>query len=134
MLHWLLIRCGVWAAAGLSTQRHGWSLHGVTHGNLDRTLKRYQREHHRALSGHNWMTSDYSTGRGFNPIEQLIFSATKDPALAAHVEAFGSRCIGVWQFLSPLAILRVLWVNITHRGVAESGMNQANFGIEWNFK
>jgi len=57
------------------------------------------------------MIADYSTGRGFNPIEQLMFSAaTKDPALALHVEAFASRSIGVWQFLSPLAVLRALWV------------------------
>jgi hypothetical protein len=61
------------------------------------------------------MISDFSTGRGYNPIERLMFSAAaRDPVCADHVFAFGSRCIGVTAFLSPSAMARAIWVNARH--------------------
>ena len=82
---------------------------------LDRSLASYGRRHRRELAGHEFLISDYSTGRGFNLIERLMFSAAaRDPACADHFVAFGSRCIGVTAFLSPSAVARAIWVNATH--------------------
>ncbi len=82
---------------------------------LDRGLKAYGRRHRLELAGHEFMISDFSTGRGYNPIERLMFSAAaRDPACADHVLAFGSRCIGVAAFLSPSALARAIWVNARH--------------------
>jgi menaquinone-9 beta-reductase len=79
---------------------------------LDRGLKAYGRRHRLELAGHEFLISDFSTGRGYNLIEWLMFSAAaRDPACADHVLAFGSRCIGVAAFLSPLAVARAAWVN-----------------------
>jgi flavin-dependent dehydrogenase len=82
---------------------------------LDDALERYRRRHGRELSGHEFLISDYATGRAFNPIEKLMFSAAaRDPACADHLVAFGSRNIGVAAFLAPSAIARAARVNIAH--------------------
>jgi menaquinone-9 beta-reductase len=84
-------------------------------GKLDRGLAAYGRRHRFELAGHEFLISDFSTGRGYNPIERLMFSAAaRDPACADHVLAFGSRCIGVAAFLSPSALARAIWVNARH--------------------
>ena len=58
-------------------------------------LKRYERAHRRALSGHRTMIYDYSGGRKMNPAERLLFStATHDEGVARVMEAYGSRNIG----------------------------------------
>ncbi|HEV7910475.1 MAG TPA: NAD(P)-binding protein [Methylocella sp.] len=83
--------------------------------NLDRGLEAYGRRHKFELAGHEFLISDFSTGRGYNPIERLMFStAARDPVCADHVLAFGSRCIGVAAFLSPSAMARAIWVNARH--------------------
>ena len=80
---------------------------------LDRALERYRKQHRSGLGGHHFLIADYSTGRPFNPIEKLMFSASvKDPRMARHFAAFGFRHIGVRQFLAPTAIARAIWLNI----------------------
>ena len=82
---------------------------------LDRALERYRRHHRRQLSGHEFLISDYATGRAYNPIEKLMFSAAaRNPAAADHVVAFGGRIIGVAAFLAPATVLRAARVNIAH--------------------
>ena len=82
---------------------------------LDRGLAAYGRRHGFELAGHEFLISDFSTGRGYNPIERLMFSAAaRDPVCAGHVLAFGSRCIGVAAFLSPSALACAIWVNARH--------------------
>ena len=82
---------------------------------LDRALKRYRKEHHSRLAGHHRLISDYSTGRPYNAIERLMFSAAaRDERSARHFHAFGSRLIGVRQFLAPKALGRALIVNARH--------------------
>ena len=77
---------------------------------LDRSLASYGRRHRRELAGHEFLISDYSTGRGFNPIERLMFSAAaREPACADHVAAFRTRCIGVTSFLAPLCVAPAIW-------------------------
>jgi menaquinone-9 beta-reductase len=62
---------------------------------LEAGLKRYRREHARHLRGHTFLIHDYSTGRRFNPIERLMFSAaTRDEKLATAVDSFATRQIG----------------------------------------
>jgi menaquinone-9 beta-reductase len=67
------------------------------------------------LAGHEFLISDFSTGRPYNPLERLMFSAaTRDPICADHLAAFGSRSIGVSAFLRPSALTRAMWVNARH--------------------
>ena len=62
---------------------------------LDRALAAYGRRHRRELGTHHWLISDYSSGRGFSPIEKLVYStAVGDPELAGRVEDFATRSIG----------------------------------------
>jgi hypothetical protein len=81
-------------------------------GDLDRALARYRRAHGRRLGLHHFLIADYSTGRRFNPLERLFFSAgARDPQTAFHFGKFGARLIGVPAFVSPAAIGRALFVN-----------------------
>jgi menaquinone-9 beta-reductase len=78
---------------------------------LDAALRRYRRRHRARLGGHHFMTSDFSTGRPFNPIEKLMFkAAVLDGRSADRFAAFGARCIGVSRYLSPPALARAGWV------------------------
>jgi flavin-dependent dehydrogenase len=85
-------------------------------GDLDRALRRYGKVHRSKLAGHHSSISDFSTGRPFNAIERLMFSAAaKDERTLRHFHAFGSRLIGVRQFLAPRAVGRALRVNARNR-------------------
>jgi 2-polyprenyl-6-methoxyphenol hydroxylase-like FAD-dependent oxidoreductase len=82
---------------------------------LDAALAAYRRRHRRQLAGHAFLIADFASGRGFNPLEKLMFSAAaRDPACAAHFAAFGGRTISVSQFLAPSALARAVRVNIGH--------------------
>jgi len=90
-----------------------------TPGALDRGLAAYGRRHRRELAGHEFLISDFSTGRPYNPLERLMFSAAaRDPICADHLAAFGSRSIGVSAFLRPSALMRAMWVNARHAAAA----------------
>ena len=81
-------------------------------GDLDRALERYRKKHHSRLAGHHSLISDFASGRPYNAIERLMFSAAaRDERSARHFHAFGSRLIGVRQFLAPGAVGRALLVN-----------------------
>jgi menaquinone-9 beta-reductase len=85
-------------------------------GDLQAALDRYRRRHRSRLRGHHFLSSDYAGGRRLNPMERLIFSAAaRDPAMADHMEAFGTRNIPVRAFLSPRALGRAGVVNLRHR-------------------
>lgn len=89
----------------------------LSKGDVDRALIRYRRRHRSALRGHYWAISDFSTARPLRTVEKLCLSAAaRDAATARHLLAFGSRSIGLLQFLSPLAVGRALWASATHRG------------------
>jgi menaquinone-9 beta-reductase len=60
------------------------------------------------------LINDYARRRGFNPLERLMFSAAaKDKEFSQHTHAFGARIIGPTRFLSPMALLRAIWINLT---------------------
>jgi menaquinone-9 beta-reductase len=76
-------------------------------------LRRYARQVTRRFGGHRFLINDYGRRRGFNALERLMFSAAaKDREFSRHTHAFGARMIGVGRFLSPLAIMRALWINL----------------------
>jgi menaquinone-9 beta-reductase len=92
---------------------------------LERRLAVYSQRHKHELAGHEALISDFSTGRGYNPIERLMFSAAaRDPVCAGHFFAFGGRWIGVAAFLSPAPVARSLWVNARHAMGANGAVRQ----------
>ncbi len=81
---------------------------------LERGLERYRRRHAKELRGHAFFIHDYSTGRRFNPGEQMIWSAaTRDPKLALILESYGTRQIGPAQMM-PRALPRALAAHARH--------------------
>jgi menaquinone-9 beta-reductase len=78
------------------------------------SLRQYSRKVERQFRGHRFLINDYARRRGLNPIERLMFSAAaKDSGCSRHTHAFGARIIGPARFLSPVALLRAIWVNLT---------------------
>ncbi|HTV26344.1 MAG TPA: NAD(P)/FAD-dependent oxidoreductase [Xanthobacteraceae bacterium] len=102
---------------GWALQSAEWLSDAVGHSwpnpaDLDRGLAAYAKRHRSELAGHRFLIEDFATGRPFNFIERLTFSAAaRDPVCADNFVAFGSRCIGVGQFLRPEALARAMWVN-----------------------
>ncbi|MDQ3196520.1 MAG: NAD(P)/FAD-dependent oxidoreductase [Burkholderiales bacterium] len=93
----------------------------LQNANLARALDTCRKKHRGELAGHEFLISDYASARPFNPIEKLMYSAaTRDPALAHQFLLFGQRSIGALQFLSPRAIARSLWVNLTAKSAQQS--------------
>ncbi len=87
---------------------------GITR-DLDLALARYREKHRKRLSGHHKIISDFSAAASYNPIERLMFSAAaRDERTAKHFHAFGSRRVGVREFLAPRAITHALLVNARH--------------------
>ena len=84
-------------------------------GDLDHGLATY-RKLRAKLKGHQFLINDYASGRPFNHIEKLMFSAAaRDDDMAVLFHVFGARLIGVRKFLSPVALTRAALVNGRHR-------------------
>jgi menaquinone-9 beta-reductase len=84
-------------------------------GGLDKALAAYRKKRS-ALKGHQFLISDFASGRPFNHIERLMFSAAaRDHEMARLFHIFGARVIGVRQFLSPVSLTRAAMVNARHR-------------------
>jgi flavin-dependent dehydrogenase len=80
---------------------------------LDRALRRYGWQHRVRLAGHQFLMTDFSSGRALNPLERLVFSAAaRDARTARHVHAYINRLIGVTGFLSPTALFRAARVSL----------------------
>jgi menaquinone-9 beta-reductase len=68
----------------------------------------------RKFGGHRFLINDYARRRGFNALERLTFSAAaKDKEFSRHMHAFGTRMIGPARFLSPTALVRAVWINLS---------------------
>jgi flavin-dependent dehydrogenase/pimeloyl-ACP methyl ester carboxylesterase len=81
-----------WLAEELGPALSGSS--SSTDDEVDAAIDRYRKRHRRDLFGHFFMTSDYSSGRRFNPIEKLLFSAAaRDGEVADAFAAFGGRSV-----------------------------------------
>ena len=82
---------GEWLAAELAP---AFNTVSCTDADLDAGIERYRKRHRRALLGHFLITSDYSTGRRFNPMERLLFAAAaRDGRCADGFAAFGGRSV-----------------------------------------
>ncbi len=96
------------------------------HGDLDKALGTYRSHHRQKLRGHQFLMTDFSGGRAYNPLERLMFSAAaKDPGMAAHLSAFAERWVGPSTFLAPAALARAAQVNIRHRRQLAKTTNEA---------
>lgn len=114
------VGCG-WAfqSAEWLVEHTAGALHGK--GDLNRALAGYGKKYRGMFAGHEFLISDYATARPFNPIEKLMYSAAaRDKTSAHHFALFGQRSIGPMQFLSPRAIARSAWVNLTWRTSAQA--------------
>lgn len=61
---------------------------------IDAALERYRKQHRARMLGHFFLTSDYATGRPFNPLERILFAASaRDERCAEDFFAFGSRAV-----------------------------------------
>lgn len=88
-------------------------------GNPEPGLRRYAAQHRRILAGHHRLMSDYADGRGFNPVERLLYAAAvRDPVIARHVVEFGERRMSVHEFLAPSVLMRSMLVNRPRSSVA----------------
>ncbi|HEY1537827.1 MAG TPA: alpha/beta fold hydrolase [Solirubrobacteraceae bacterium] len=87
----------------------------ASNAEIDQSLERYRRRHRRGLLGHHLLTSDYSSGRRFSPIERLLFAAAaKDERSAAAFNALGARCIAPNGGEFARLCARTLRVNALH--------------------
>jgi 2-polyprenyl-6-methoxyphenol hydroxylase-like FAD-dependent oxidoreductase len=69
-------------------------------GSLARGLKRYRRLHRLRLGGHAFTINDYSSGRRFQPPERMMFAAAaRDPELAAQLDRYATRQVGVTKMM-----------------------------------
>lgn len=81
---------GEWLGEELA---HAWGS-GSSDAEIDAGIERYRKRHRSRLLGHFLMTSDYATGRRFNPIERILFaSAARDVRVADGFAAFGGRSV-----------------------------------------
>jgi flavin-dependent dehydrogenase len=84
---------------------------------LDAAIGRYRRRLRSEILDHFLMICDYQAGRPLNPLEKLAFSAgVKDPRTAERLTRFGYRLAPVRKILTPAAVGRAVWVNLTRRG------------------
>jgi hypothetical protein len=89
-------------------------------------LARYRHKHRKKLSGHHRIISDFSEAGPYNPIERLMYSAAaRDERAARRFHAFGSRRIGVREFLAPKVIAHALLVNARHAAKRRKSRKEA---------
>jgi flavin-dependent dehydrogenase len=82
---------------------------------INAALKAYRRRHRRELAGHAFLIADFASGRPFNALERLMFSAAaRNSVCADHIMAFAGREIGVSSFLAPSALARAAKANVVH--------------------
>lgn len=92
---------------------------------IDRAVGRYCSTLRSKLAGHFFLISDYSTGRRFNPIEKLAFSAAaRDPRAAHLVVEFGARTIPAHRLVTPAAVAHAIRVNLSSGAPARLAAKQ----------
>jgi len=97
---------------------------------IDRAVQRYRATLRSRLAGHFFLVSDYSTGRAFNPVEKLTFSAAaRDPKAAHLVSEFGARTIPARRLLAPGALAHAVRVNVAPGGRAGSATTKQNLAM-----
>jgi menaquinone-9 beta-reductase len=118
------VGCG-WAfqSAEWLAETVGPSLSGSTQ-DVDAALDGYRKRHRRGLAAHEKFTSEYSSGRRFNPLEKLIFrAAARDQETARRMVLMGERWVSPQSALSPVTMARAVRVNLS-RGRAPLGLRR----------
>jgi flavin-dependent dehydrogenase len=86
-----------------------------TGGSVDRALGSYARKHRSALLGHHLLTSEYSSGRRFNPLERLLYStAPHHPPTAELLGDVGGRGRPLHHVMTPPRIARSAGAALRH--------------------
>jgi len=81
---------------------------------LRRGLARYRRRRRQELRGHMLVIHSYASGRRFNPVERILFSAAaRDPRLGVTVDAFATRGVKPGRLIAG-ALPRAAAVNARH--------------------
>lgn len=83
---------------------------------VDRALEQYRQQHHAAFGGRFARDADYAGVRPFNIFERLMYSAAaREPKMGKYTGPHTTR-LAQFRYFPPLkAIIRALWVNLTHR-------------------
>jgi 2-polyprenyl-6-methoxyphenol hydroxylase-like FAD-dependent oxidoreductase len=73
----------------------------------DRAARRYARRHRRRLRPHFTLTSSFSSGRPFNPLERLLYGAAPhDPVVAEAFWRYGTRNAAPTVLVRPNVLVR----------------------------
>jgi flavin-dependent dehydrogenase/pimeloyl-ACP methyl ester carboxylesterase len=112
------IGCGFAFQSGewLAQELAGALMESAPDPQVDAAIERYRKRHQRELLGHFLMTSDYSGGRRFHPLERLLFSAAaNDDRCADGFMAIGSRSIRPNDAAFARSVGRAAWLGISRR-------------------
>ncbi|MBE7555536.1 MAG: FAD-dependent monooxygenase [Anaerolineales bacterium] len=83
---------------------------------LDQALERYRQQQQAAFGGRFVRDADFAQVRPFNLFERLMYSAAvRDPGLGQYTGPHTTRLAHIRHFPPFKAIIRALWVNLTHR-------------------
>jgi 2-polyprenyl-6-methoxyphenol hydroxylase-like FAD-dependent oxidoreductase len=83
---------------------------------VDRALEQYRRQHTAAFAGRLARDADFARVRPFNIFERLMFSAAaREPQMAKYTGPQTMRLAHIRYFPPLKAIIRALWINLTHR-------------------
>lgn len=90
---------------------------------LDQALQRYRRQHEAAFGGRFVRDADFAQRGRFNFFERLMYSAAvRDPRLGQYTGPHTTGLANIRHFPPLQAIIRAVWVNLTHREPASSSL------------
>lgn len=91
---------------------------------VDRALKQYRRQHQAAFAGRFARDVDFAQARPFNVFERLMYSAAaREPQMAKYTGPHTTRLAHIRYFPPLKAIIRALWINLTHRKQAPGSIS-----------
>jgi flavin-dependent dehydrogenase len=82
---------------------------------IDQALEQYRRQHQTAFAARIVRDADFARVRPFNIFERLMYSAAaREPKMAKYTGPQTTRLVHVRHFPPLKAIIRALWINLTH--------------------
>jgi flavin-dependent dehydrogenase len=90
---------------------------------VDRAMEQYRRQHHQSFGGRFVREADYAQARPFNIFERLMYSAAaRAPEMGKYTGPHTTRLAYIRYFPPLKAIIRALWINLTHREQASNSI------------
>ncbi|HEU5002298.1 MAG TPA: NAD(P)/FAD-dependent oxidoreductase [Actinomycetota bacterium] len=118
------IGCG-WAMQGAEWLADAVAPHLGTGQGQDKAVEAYCATLRTKLAAHFFLISDYSTGRGYNPMEKLTFAAgARDARGARLVGEIGGRTIPATTLMKPGVVAHAVKVNLTAGKAAKAAAKQ----------